>query len=243
MTNLLKLLSNIVDFNRSHKSVAAMIWLTSIIIVGILSLPLHFTSLWQLVIGTVILSVFPHCLLIRYEKLLEARIAADSKSPPWKVHMNSIPVGEISDAEYASIRQSVFFDSRVYVAQLLNLGRIALKILDSILMIVPLGAFWFVVGCFFFAPDYLSQIQTTLHNVNPAQTAAAIPVFINVAFTISFIIVGIHLVLDTNIGFINHFEQETRSYLRRELGCAADGEVLLSRIHEATDNEQKILTI
>lgn len=109
-------------FQGKHRGVAAMIWLYSLMAVGVIFFPRRMED-WLLLFmawsGVAYLVLY---LLSRYDSALTERMAAGDDAVTWQVSVDIRIVGTLSDVRYAAIRRGVFLDVRTYVAQLFNVG-------------------------------------------------------------------------------------------------------------------------
>ena len=165
----------------------------------------------------------------QYMRALAVRIdAKDGFS--WDVEVNQVKVGSILDADYALIRHRVFSDVRVYVAQVLNLLRVALNSFDYCYRAIPLGLFWVGVALAVFSPETISSVLAALqgataesikHAVSMAGSLLALMMMLSVAFHWMF---GL-----SRFGFINRFDEAVGTAVRKHCGVAAEGSIVLSR--------------
>ncbi len=165
----------------------------------------------------------------QYMRALIARIEAKDGFS-WDVEVNQVKVGSILGADYALIRHRVFSDVRVYVAQVLNLLRVALNSFDYCYRAIPLGLFWVGVALAVFSPETISSVLAALqgataesikHTVSMAGSLLALMMILSVAFHWMF---GL-----SRFGFINRFDEAVGTAVRKHCGVAAEGSVVLSR--------------
>ena len=163
-------------------------------------------------------------------RALNARIEAKDGFS-WDVEVNQVKVGSIQDADYALIRHRVFSDVRVYVAQVLNLFRVALNSFDYCYRAIPIGLFWVGVALAVFSPETISSMLAALqgataesikHAVSMAGSMLALMMILSVAFHWMF---GL-----SRFGFINRFDEAVGTAVRKHCGVAAEGSVMLSRL-------------
>lgn len=164
----------------------------------------------------------------RYTKGLVERTAVQN-SPTWDVQLNSVRVGSVSDADYAAIRLRIFQDVRLYIAQALNIGRVVLSTLDLTLRVIPVLAFWAVVGVAFMAPDLLLEFVMAWRAATAADITHAIPKY---AFLLActWNVIWLSMVMTgSRMGFINRFDEAINTQLRVKLGTPAEGDFVLTR--------------
>lgn len=165
----------------------------------------------------------------QYMRALAARIEAkDSFS--WDVEINQVKVGAISDADYALIRHLVFSDVRPYVAQVLNLLRVALNSFDYCYRAIPLGLFWLGVALAIFSPETISSVFTALQHATPSDMRHAVGTAGSMLAIMMIVSVTIHWMLGlSRFGFINRFDEAVGTAVRKHCGVAAEGSIVLSR--------------
>lgn len=232
MSKLSNIVSNLVNFHARHSAAALMVWVLSCLAAAVAVFPRSGEDvLMALMIGAMI-ALLTIDALRRYEDALEARITTDDADAGhvWQVQLNGVNVGQIKDAHYALIRREVFFDGGVYLRQLLNLGYIMLRALDYLFVALPLCAFWLALGSFIFAPVTFADILSALQTVTREQAIAAIPTLAQTLTAMAVLFVGLHLMIGRTFGFKNHFDLECKEQVRHNVGCAADGELLLYRL-------------
>lgn len=225
--SIARLLSDIVAVQRNHPAVAAVIWLASCLAAALVTFPRVLTDLPVLAMVTAIMATFACHTLARYQKILEARISAHDGGVKWQVAVNGITVGEMSDADYAGIQHSVFFDARVYGAQLLNFANVGWWLTSHLFIGIPLVAFWSAFSCFVFAPDTFASAMTVLQQLTPSQAVAASPTLINLFFITAIMTIGVRIAMGSYFGFIDRFDQACNDRIRRALNCPAYGEIAL----------------
>ena len=165
----------------------------------------------------------------QYMRALTDRIEAKGGFS-WDVAVNQVKVGSILDADYALIRHRIFSDVRVYVAQVLNILRVALSSFDYCYRAIPLGLFWVGVALAVFSPETISSVLAALqgataesikHAVSMAGSLLALMMILSVAFHWT---TGL-----SRFGFVNRFDEAVGIAVRKHCGVAAEGSVVLSR--------------
>lgn len=222
-----RLLSDIVAVQRNHPAVAAVIWLASCLAAALVTFPRDLTDLPILAVVTTIMATFACHTLARYQNVLKARISAHDGGVKWQVAVNGITVGEMSDADYAGIQHSVFFDARVYGAQLLNFANVGWWLTNHLFTGIPMVAFWFAVSCFVFAPDTFASAMAALQQLPPVQVVVASPTLINLFFVTAIMTIGVRIAMGSYFGFIDRFDQACNDRIRHALNCPAYGEISL----------------
>lgn len=225
--SILRFLSNTVAVQRNNPAVAAIIWLVSCLGATLMTFPGSIADLPLSAMLTALAATFACHSLARYKKVLEARMSAHDGGVKWKVAINGVTVGEMSDADYADIQHSVFFDARVYGAQLLNFANVGWWLTNHLFTGIPLVAFWSAFSCFVFAPDTLVSAMTVLQQLTPAQAVAASPTLIKLLFFAAIMIIGVRIAMGSYFGFIDRFDQACNDRIRRALNCPAYGEIAL----------------
>jgi len=165
----------------------------------------------------------------KYMTALQARVDG-SGGPEWDVELNGVNVGKISDADYAAIRLQVFGDGRLYVAQLLNCGRVLMRVFDSMLMTVPVLAFWGLLAVAIVSPETCTEALNELRTATPASVAKFASFVFTFMMTLGMLSAGLTAALTgARFGFVNRFGEATAGILRRRLRVAAEGDIVLVR--------------
>ena len=150
-------------------------------------------------------------------------------SATYDAYVNEVHVGTLSDAEYSKIKRQVLRDPRLYFAQVMNLCRVAVKALDTFFLGIPILAFWTLFALAYFEPEAYATILGVLREGPDAISAAA-----NRYMAILIQLWLVSLLVQATVrghlpGFTNVFDAATTRLLRRQLGVAAEGDVILHR--------------
>lgn len=232
MSTFVTFIADVRRFHNQHRAVSAMVWVFSVLLAAIPSLPWRLTEMPTFLVYCATAAGFVFHMLNKYARALDARIAAGSAGPVWQVQINGVTVGELADADYAAIRRTVFLDGRTYGAQIMNLANVGLRMVDYLYMALPLAAFWLALGAFFFTPDSFAQALDAIRQITPAQAVAAIPMLAQLLVFVSMLTLGLHFAIGRQFGFVNQFDLACGSHVRRAVSCAADGSVSLFRIED-----------
>lgn len=234
MSKFVTFIADVRRFHSQHRAVSAMVWLFSMLLAAIPSLPWRLTELPTFLVYCATTAAFVFHMLNKYARTLDVRVAAGDAGPVWQVQINGVTVGELADADYAAIRRAVFLDGRTYGAQLMNLANVGLRMVNYLYVALPLAAFWLALGAFFFTPDSFAQALEAIQQITPAQAAAAIPMLAQLFVFVSMLTLGLHFAIGRHFGFVNQFDLACGSRVRRAVSCAADGSVSLFRIEDGT---------
>lgn len=217
----------VISFHKENKAVAAVVWIAAISLTSIImfrrQVDILPTTMFASMLGLMVTGM-----LARYRAMLDKRVdAADSFS--WTVSVNGVDAGEISDARYARIRRDVFFDVRLYVAQLANVIWCLYRALDSLIWALPILVFWGAAGCYFFAPESFATALHAVQTVTKDECVEAIPATLNMLVMVSFMYLMVSMMVGRNFGFVNRFDEAIAGDVRRFINCPAEGSVSLHR--------------
>lgn len=227
---LKNLVSDLLEFARWYPGVAVLAWLLACPISYALVEPRHLsglvlTAMLALAVGAGLLYI-PR----RYDLALQKRIDAGAKGPVWEVDINDVRVGEIRDDCYATIQRNVYFDMRIYTAQLLNLASVVGKLLDKLLQVIPVGIFWLaVVGLIFDQKTFFTTIYE-LQMVTPEKLMLLIPAFVVMFMALAMLYFFFQASFGHVAGYVNHFDAAIGKSVRRTVRCAAEGKIFLQRM-------------
>lgn len=180
-------------------------------------------------IATVVCNVTLRFAANRLDARLMRRIEAKD-SPTWEVRLNHVHIGSITDAEYAAIQRAAFLDGGNALAQLFNLGRLALAMVDKLLGVVPHVFFWSAAALVIFAPERLAEVIHAFQQADAVQTANAIDAIARVGITLAVLAVGLMAALGYRFGFRNHYGEYINRKLRQHCHTPAQGDVWLYRL-------------
>ncbi|MBU2434576.1 MAG: hypothetical protein KJ716_13175 [Gammaproteobacteria bacterium] len=148
-------------------------------------------------------------------------------SVTYDAYVNEVFVGELSDPDYSAIKRQVLRDPRLYFAQVLNLGWVGFKALDTFFLGIPMLAFWGLIALAYFAPETYGEILTTIQN-GPEAIRDFASRYMGLLIQVWFLALLVQAVARGHVpGFTNVFAQATTRHLRRKLRVAAEGEVVL----------------
>lgn len=218
-------------FQGKHWYIAALVWLSALMVPTIVFFPLQWADIPLLAIVIIGIAYALLIKLSRYESALSKRIDAGDEAVTWQVLVNGVTASTLSDAAYAAIRRRVFFDAHTYVDQLLNFGNVLSRVVNSLFLTIPIAVFWCGLACFFLAPDTFASILAELQKVTPAQiVSSGVPTgILRMLVVISISMIAVSIMMGKSFGFINRFDQASNEAIRRAIGCAAEGDVFLFR--------------
>lgn len=153
----------------------------------------------------------------------------EPSSATYDAFVNDVHVGTLSDADYSTIKRQVLRDPRLYFAQVFNLGWVAIKAFDSFFLGIPVLAFWGLFALAYFEPEAYGSIIATLQQ-GPDSIRDAANRYMWILVELWFVSLLIQAVVRGHVpGFTNVFDAATTRLLRRQLGVAAEGDVILHR--------------
>lgn len=219
--------NEVIRFHKENKAVAAVVWFAAMLLTFLFMLRKP-VDIFPTVMLVLMIGFSVTAMLARYRAALDERITAN-KTLPWTVKVNEIEVGEISDADYARIRRGVFFDSRLYVAQLINVIGCAYRAINSMIWALPVLAFWGAAGCYFFAPESFAEALHTLQAVTREEVVASIPAVFNILVMTIFLYLFLSMAIGKVYGFVNRFDEAVAIEVRKFIKCPSEGSITLSR--------------
>ena len=145
----------------------------------------------------------------------------------YDAYVNGVHVGQLTDADYSSIKRAVLRDPRPYVAQLLNAVWVAFKALDNFVIGMPILAFWGMVALAFVDPSVYSQILAAIQQ-GPEVISEAVSKYSMFALQLWLLAMIVQGVIFMRVpGFENKFASAMTKLLRQRLRVAAEGDVTL----------------
>ncbi len=164
----------------------------------------------------------------RHDAGLTKRMEADAPIT-WDVWINDVQVGTVTDAQYAAMQRHAARDGRNAAAQLFNLGKMALSVIDKLMIAVPLTCFWTAIAMAAFSPDTFIQIAQELQTTGPTAITAAVRSFMQVGVLVFAILVAMMVAMGLRLGFKNCYAVAVNRMLRRHCNTPVEGDVRLSR--------------
>lgn len=167
-------------------------------------------------------AIWPYLAWKKYDLALQAPSATT-----YDAFVNEIFVGTLSDAEYSEIKRRVLRDPRVYIAQILNMGRIAIKMLDSFVIGVPVLAFWSLLSLAYFEPTLYAEAIAILQH-GPTAIRNAMESYFSILIWLWLIALMMQAALFMRVpGFQNKIDQAIAKQLRHSLRVPTEGDVKL----------------
>lgn len=151
----------------------------------------------------------------------------EPSSVTYDAYVNEVHVGTLSDADYSKIKRQVLRDARLYFAQVMNIGWVAIKALDTFFLGIPILGFWTLFALAYFDPESYGTIIVALQQ-GPDSIRAAANQYMWILVQLWFVSLLIQAAVRGHLpGFTNVFDAATARLLRRQLGVAAEGDVVL----------------
>lgn len=164
----------------------------------------------------------------RYMAALRERSnAADSQD--WEVQINDVCVGTVRDSDFAAMRLKIFEDSSLYWAQLRNIALVFARIVDLAFVAVPVIAFWGLIVVAIVSPEVIPQTIEQLRASSPTELAKYAGLLLQGLAVFTMWSAIVHAACGHRFGFVNCFKEATSNALRRRLGVAAEGSLVLIR--------------
>jgi hypothetical protein len=167
-------------------------------------------------------------LLSRHDASLAARATGDTPFT-WDIWMNGCKVGEINDVKYAQIQRSAFGNGNVVIAQMLNLGRVALNIVGKGLVDVPLLMFWLCVIFSIAAPESMGDVAAAWRAADLVSIMQIFHSLLNMAVIFYIVSIGVMFFLGYRFGFRNSYAEVVERTIRQELNIPYEGDLHLSK--------------
>ncbi len=169
--------------------------------------------------------------ILAYRGRLDAltrRIESDA-GPVWAVEVNDVPIGAITDAEYARYCLAALEDWRVFILQAANLLRAVLRVVNNALAAIPLAVFWGAAILAIHAPATLVEdLRLVLELPAEAISDGARALFSFVVAVVGVASVAVVAMDPGGFGLRNEFDAATGRRIRRHFGVTTDGKVSLS---------------
>lgn len=230
--------AQLLEFQQTNKEFVLAIWICAGIACTCLAL-LGWTG-HSFLMGMVLpwsVGLLAFWVSARQYKVFTERTASAGTST-WTVRVNGVLVGEITDSKYASICRAVEFDLRLYVQQMFCwLIQICRLVVNSVLA-VPVLLFWGAVLWWFNAPSDFGSFMDYLKMLSHEDLNAAAPNLAMVAVVV-FLVSGVIKLIMQGVEFFPCFDEAIACAVTQEIGCAAQGRVVLSQFEFGIQNGAK----
>ncbi len=145
----------------------------------------------------------------------------------YNAYVNHVFVGTLSDTDHSAIMRQVLRDPRIYIAQLMNVGRIVITLLNLFIESVPILAFWSFLGLAYFEPEMFNTVLTVIQQ-GPVAIRETIEKYFSLLIMLWMMtMMVIAMISIRTVGFQNKFYEAYTRLLRQKLQVAAEGNVFL----------------
>ncbi|QRM34965.1 hypothetical protein [Microvirga sp. VF16] len=162
-----------------------------------------------------------------YPTNLTKRIEADAPDR-WSIWMNNVEVGSVTDAQYAEMQLQAVRDRRNAVAQLRNLGRVAIFVSDRLILAVPVLLFYGSLALALYSPDFFMAIVSELQNGDTASNLSFVRFLLLFTVTVSLVCFFTMSLFGYRFGFTNCYSLAVAESLRDLLNIPEDCEIHVS---------------
>lgn len=160
----------------------------------------------------------------RYEKRIK------NPSPIERdVRLNGILIGTLSDATFAGMQQEAFRDGRNALAQLLNIGRVAITVFDRIIVVVPVLVFWGALAVAVFSPYTYTDMLLEFQKADAATITRALQGVVKIGLSLVGMTMIMMPVFGFRFGFKNCYAEAVDQMLRYHFNTPVDGEFRVTR--------------
>lgn len=204
-------------------------------IFGSVMVGLLFMLFWPwLGLMTAVFSIVTILFLNDYKSSLVKRIKA--KDPiTWDIFLNNIKVGTVTDSQYAAMQQYAFLDRWNSIAQVLNIGRILLILLNKLFVTAPVIVFWVIITLALIEPESIAMTIREILKAEPEMVSSfVLSALINIVlfpFMVVMVLVAVYgSQIGQYFGFKNHYKDDIARMLRLHCNMAAEGHLELCLI-------------
>ncbi|KJJ97324.1 hypothetical protein [Burkholderiaceae bacterium 26] len=181
-------------------------------------------------VAALLVSVLLGHLLFKLVDTSLSRRARANAPFAWEVWINDVKVGTVTDAEYAAIQCLALHDGSSAVAQLLNLGRVAMVIVSRLFVGLTLGIAWSAIALALLEPEAHIAMIRALSNADPAALTHWTRTLVQYGALFMVVQICAMAVMGVRFGFRNHYRAAIATMLRQHFNTPADGDIRLVRM-------------
>lgn len=230
-TNLLKHARGLFKFHAQRAAIAATLWLTSLLLASIVGRGTF--DLWAF---TTLIGLASTSTLYVHTSRLAERASAE-RGPLWAVQVNGVVVARLPDRIYAALQRDVALDFQLYARQLGNAARGLVNAATSLINIIPLLAFWGGLALLIYDPARARDGIAAVANVDAVALRSGVLQLLQFLGITSLLATCLVVLLSAHkhndLGFANVFSAALADRVRQAVGCAAAGDVILTRQTDA----------
>ncbi|WP_277594430.1 hypothetical protein [Pseudomonas chlororaphis] len=172
--------------------------------------------------------------MLNYKDARYSKRISDPSAPELDVRLNGIKIGTLSDADYAAMQQEALRDGRNALAQLFNVGRVAFTVIDRLIVVVPVLAFWGALAFAVFSPYSPADMLLEFQKTDVATVTHALKQVLQICVTLSLVAMFVMPVFGFRFGFKNCYSAAVDQMLRHHFNTPADGDFRVTRPLNAT---------
>jgi hypothetical protein len=167
-----------------------------------------------------------------YPANLAKRIERDAPIR-WSIWRNNAEVGSVSDAQYAAMQRDAVCDRRNAIAQLQNVGRVVINVLDKLVIAVPVLLFWGALAFALCSPEFFMAVVREFQNGDTASNLPFIRFLLLFTIIHSMMAFGLMALAGYNFGFVDCYSASVNRMLRRHCNIPDDGDIhLVQTLHD-----------
>ncbi|WGO96444.1 hypothetical protein QCD61_28185 (plasmid) [Pseudomonas viciae] len=145
------------------------------------------------------------------------------------VRLNGILIGTLPDATYAAMQLEAFRDERNALAQLWNVGRVAITVFDRMIVVVPVLVFWGALAIAVFSPYTYTEMLLEFQKADAATITRALQGVVKIGLSFVVMTMIIMPMFGFRFGFKNCYAEAVDQMLRHKFNTPVDGEFRVTR--------------
>ncbi len=154
--------------------------------------------------------------------------AAMNEPLTWAVFVNDVMVARIEDAQYASAELAAWLTPINYVAQTGNFLRVAFATIGRVAVLTPLVLVWALALNAIVSPQETAYMLAHASTLTTKDVASFGQLWTTLSLLALIFAGGVFPFFGMDIGYVNHFERDIQSRVRRLVGTPADGVIRLT---------------
>jgi hypothetical protein len=145
------------------------------------------------------------------------------------VNLNNVRICWVPESWFAAAKLKTLCDHRLYVEQILELGKCCLRIIKVSLCLIPVLAFWLAVVLGILSPETMQSVCAAFMKANPASIAHSIIIMAEIMAVVSAGCIGMAVFFGVDFGLVDCFGSALEKDLRSEYDIIARGQLSVRR--------------
>lgn len=155
-------------------------------------------------------------------------MVAANNAMTWAVFVNDVMVAKIQDTQYAQVQLNALLAPGNYISQASNFLRVALATIGRVAILTPLLLVWALAISAVVSPQDTAYVLAHASTLTTKDVASFGQLWTTLSLLALVFAGAVFPFFGMDIGYVDHFERDIHSRVRRLVGTPADGVIRLT---------------